>query len=96
MGTLAAWFAGYLQLSNRQPPEMCALQTRPWMDVDQTQFLDRTAIGGWHIVSPPPPPGFVIFWFHVFDSQYGIQEWHQAEKIVFIWSSSYQSRFKQD
>jgi len=80
MGTLAAWLAGYLQLSNRQPPEMCALQTRPWMDVDQTQFLDRTAIGEGHIVSP----------------QYGIQEWHQAEKIVFISSSSYQSRFKQD
>jgi len=38
--------AGCLQLSHRQPPEMCGLWTRLWTDVDPPQFLDQTAIGG--------------------------------------------------
>ena len=32
--------AGCLQLSHRQPPEMCGLRSRPWTDVDPPQFLD--------------------------------------------------------
>jgi len=33
---------------------MCGLRTRPRRDVDLPRFLDRTAIGEGHIVSPPP------------------------------------------
>ena len=44
--------AGCLQLSHRRPPEMCGLRTRPRTDVDPPRFLDRSAIGGRHIVSP--------------------------------------------
>jgi len=40
---------------------MCGLRTRPQTDVDPSRFLDRTAIGGGHIVSPPPGPFTVQF-----------------------------------
>ena len=43
-----------LQLSHRRPSEMCGLRTRPQTDTDPPPFFDRTAIGGGHIVSPPP------------------------------------------
>jgi len=33
---------------------MCGLRTRPRTDVDPPRFLDRTSVGGGHIVSPPP------------------------------------------
>jgi len=45
---------GCLQLSHRRPPEMRRLRTHPRTDVDPPRFLDRTAIGGRHIVSLPP------------------------------------------
>jgi len=46
--------ASCLQLNHRRPLEMCGLRTRPpRTDVDPPRFLDRTAIGGLHIVSRP-------------------------------------------
>jgi len=61
--------AGCLQLSHHRPPEMCGLRTRPRTDVDPPRFLiggetichRRTAIGGGHIVSPPPGRYLAMF-----------------------------------
>ena len=38
--------AGCLQLSNRLPPKMCRLRTRPRTDINLLRFLDWTAVGG--------------------------------------------------
>ena len=46
--------AGCLQLSHRQPPEICGLQTRLRTDVDLPWFLDWSAISGGHIILPAP------------------------------------------
>jgi len=51
--------AGCLQLSHRRPSEMYGLRTRPRMDLDPPQFLDRTAIVRRHIDSPHPGRCFV-------------------------------------
>ena len=59
--------AGCLQLSQCRPPEMCGLWTRPRTDVDPPRFLPpRTAIGGGHIVSPPP--GRYLAWDYLYKS----------------------------
>ena len=54
MAQLGSRHAGCLQLCHRRPPEMCGLRTSPRTDVDPPRLLDRTAIGGAHIVSPHP------------------------------------------
>jgi len=53
IGTLAACSL----TMHRRPTEMCRLRTRPRTDVDPPRFLDRTAIGGGHIVSSRCPRG---------------------------------------
>ena len=50
-----------LQLGHRRSPEVCGLRTRPRTDVDPPRFLDRAAISGGHIVSPPPGRCLVVF-----------------------------------
>ena len=46
--------AGCLQLCHHRPPAVRGLRTSPRTDIDPPRFLDRTAVGGRHIVSPPP------------------------------------------
>ena len=56
--------AGCLQFSDRRPPEMCGLRTRPRTDVDPPRFVNRTAIGVRHIASPPPKRTLFHFYFY--------------------------------